>query len=245
MATNEKAESPVSALEHAEGRRDLAWALIVCLVAVVVVRSFLFEPFKIPSPSMVPTLRKGDHIFVSKFSYSLSVPFTKYQFLTLGKPKRGDVIVFLFPKEESLHYIKRVVGLPGDRIEFKGKDLYVNEKLVPRERVTDPTVIEKVTGSKEISGELYKETLDGVLHYVSYSKSSDFPRSLAPIEIPEGQFYVLGDNRDDSYDSRSWGFVPMENIKGKAQMIWLSLEEDSAWGSLAKVRWSRCGVVIH
>ena len=237
--------SPADDREHTEGKRDLAWALIVCLLAVVIVRSFIFEPFKIPSPSMVPTLRKGDHIFVSKFSYSLSVPFTKFNFLTLGKPKRGDVIVFLFPKEESLHYIKRVVGLPGDKIEFKGKDLYVNEKLVSRERVNDPKEIERVTGMKEISGELYRENLDGVVHYVSYSKSSDFPRSLAPIEVPPGQYYVLGDNRDDSYDSRSWGGVPQENIKGKAQMIWLSLEEDSSWGSVSKIRWSRCGVVIR
>jgi signal peptidase I len=110
-------------IEQAEGRRDLVRALVLCLVAVILVRSFLFEPFKIPSSSMMPTLRIGDHIFVSKFNYGLSIPFTKIEFAAWGAPKRGEIIVFLFPRDESLHYIKRVLGVPGDRIEFRGKDI--------------------------------------------------------------------------------------------------------------------------
>src|SRR5947209_5520912 len=123
---SETSPDSLKANEHVEGRRDLMRALFFCLLAVVVVRSFLFEPFKIPSSSMVPTLRIGDHIFVSKFNYGLSLPFTKLEFLAWSAPKRGDVIVFLFPRDESLHYIKRVIGVPGDKVVFKGKDLYVN-----------------------------------------------------------------------------------------------------------------------
>lgn len=234
-------------IEQVEGRRDLIRALLLCLVAVVLVRSFLFEPFKIPSSSMMPTLRIGDHIFVSKFNYGLSIPFTKIEFAAWGEPQRGEIIVFLFPRDESLHYIKRVIGVPGDRIEFRGKEIVVNGKPVPRERITDPRVIEEVTGSKDLIGELYKETLGNVIHYVKYSKSSgyDFSRNNPVEVVPPGKYFVVGDNRDDSYDSRSWGYVPRENIKGKAQMIWLSLDQDQSWGQLGKIRWGRCGTLIH
>ncbi len=230
--------------EQLEGRRDLVWALVFCLIAVVVVRSFLFEPFKIPSSSMVPTLRIGDYIFVSKFSYSLVLPMTKLEIVRTGTPKRGDVIVFLFPRDESLHYIKRVVGVPGDLVEFKGKDLIINGKTVPKKRVTDPGEIQRITGSREMTGELYEEIL-GDVHYVKYSKATtDFPRRTAPEVVPENQFFVAGDNRDDSYDSRSWGYVPRENLKGKAQIIWLSIDDEAKWG-LDKFRWNRSGTAIR
>lgn len=233
--------------EQVEGRKDLLRALFLCLLAVIVVRSFLFEPFKIPSSSMVPTLRIGDHIFVSKFNFGLSIPFTKTEFVKWGEPKRGDVIVFLFPKDESLHYIKRVIGLPGDKVEFRGKDLLINDKLIEKERVTDPTVIEKITGSKEINGELYKETLGSVVHYIRYATGGmqEMGRTNMVETIPENHFFMIGDNRDDSYDSRSWGFVPRENIKGRAQIVWLSLDAESAWGTFNKIRWDRCGTLIH
>lgn len=239
-------DDAVKSLDQVEGRRDLFRALFLCLVAVVLVRSFLFEPFKIPSSSMMPTLRIGDHIFVSKFNYGLSIPFTKIEFAKWGEPKRGEIIVFLFPRDESLHYIKRVIGVPGDKIEFKGKDLYVNGALVPHEKITDPALIEKVTGTPEITGDLFKETLGSVVHYVKYSKTNnyDFSRNN-PVEIvPPDKYFVVGDNRDDSYDSRSWGYVPRENIKGRAQMIWLSLDQEQKVG-MGKVRWSRCGTLIH
>ena len=233
--------------EHIEGRRDLVRALFLCLLAVVVVRSFLFEPFKIPSSSMVPTLKIGDHIFVSKFNYGLSVPFTKFEFLKWGEPKRGEVIVFLFPRDESLHYIKRVLGVPGDRVEFRGKEIYINDQKVLKERISDLTEIEKITGSRDFSGELYRETLGSTIHYVKYAPNSsyDFSRTNQAEVVPADKFFVAGDNRDDSYDSRSWGYVPRENIKGRAQMVWLSLDQDEGWGKLAKVRWSRCGTLIQ
>jgi signal peptidase I len=237
----------VKSREEIEGRKDLARALLLCVLAVVVVRSFLFEPFKIPSSSMVPTLHIGDHIFVSKFNYGLSIPFTKIEFVEWGTPKRGEIIVFLFPRDESLHYIKRVVGIPGDVVEFRGEDLFINDELVKKEIISDPEVIKKVTGMDKMSGELYKETLGDSVHYVRYSKrmGNEFARNRKSEVIPEGHFFVAGDNRDDSYDSRSWGYVPRENIKGKAQMIWMSLDQEKAWGKLSKVRWFRCGTLIY
>lgn len=245
-ASQTPAETMKKEKEHVESRKDLFRALGICLLAVVVVRSFLFEPFKIPSSSMVPTLKIGDHIFVSKFNYGLSVPFTKFEFAAWGTPKRGDIIVFLFPRDESLHYIKRVVGVPGDQIRFKGKELFINDKKVEREPVGDATEIQLVTGLSPFHGYLYKEKLGDVVHYVKYSDSStyDFSGSNKAETVPADKFFVMGDNRDDSYDSRSWGFVPRENIKGKAQMIWLSLDQEHGWG-VDKIRWARCGTLIH
>ena len=233
--------------EQLKGRRDLVKALFLCLLAVIGVRSFLFEPFKIPSSSMLPTLKIGDHIFVSKFNFGLSVPFTKMEFIRWGEPKRGDVIVFLFPKDESLHYIKRVIGVPGDKIEFRGRELYINDQLVQKNLVSDPILIEMLTGIKDLSRfEIYKETIDSVTHYVQYKVGNDYDLSRTNLTqvVPADSFFVSGDNRDDSYDSRSWGFVSRENIKGKAQTIWLSLNPDSPWGTLNKIRWSRCGTLI-
>lgn len=234
-------------VQQADGRRDLIRALVACLLAVVVVRSFLFEPFKIPSSSMVPTLKIGDHIFVSKFDYGFSLPFTKFNLVSWAGPKRGDIIVFLFPRDESLHYIKRVVGIPGDRVEFRGKQLVINGKEVPKESITSVDVIEKVTGRKEIDGELYRETLGDVVHYVKYAKEAgyDFSRSSPAEVVPPNSYFVAGDNRDDSYDSRSWGYVPRENIKGRAEMVWLSLDQEKSWGTFNKVRWGRCGTLIQ
>jgi signal peptidase I len=120
--------------EHAQ--RDILKAIFYCLLVVVFIRSFIVEPFRIPSSSMVPTLRIGDHIFVSKFSYGLSIPFTKFEFFSFSKPKRGDVVVFLWPRDESLHYVKRIVGLPGDKVEIKDKNIWINDKAVAKESLS-------------------------------------------------------------------------------------------------------------
>lgn len=232
--------------EHAQSRRDLFKALALCVAAVVLVRSFLFEPFKIPSSSMVPTLKIGDHIFVSKFNYGLSLPFTKIEFTAWSEPKRGEIIVFLFPRDESLHYIKRVVGVPGDEIRIKGRDVFINGEPVQKTMVQDEKEVETVLGAGQFPGLLFKEKLGSTLHYVKYSAVNHYENSGTDrIEkVPPNKFFVLGDNRDDSYDSRSWGFVPRENIKGRAQIIWLSLDQEEAWGA-DKLRWNRVGTLIH
>lgn len=229
------------------GSQDLMRTLIWSVLALVIIRSFIFESFKIPSSSMVPTLLIGDHIFVSKFDYGLSLPFTKIELIRWGQPKRGDVIVFLYPKDESLHYVKRVIGLPGDTVEFRGREIFVNNAKIPQELVTDSTLVEKAYSGEPASGELYLETIDGKDHWVRFlpPDQAGFIGMKQKEVIPPDSFFVVGDNRDQSYDSRSWGFVSRENIKGRARMIWLSLKPSEDWVSPRHVVWPRLGKFIQ
>ncbi|MBI1861034.1 MAG: signal peptidase I [Deltaproteobacteria bacterium] len=231
--------------EAAEGKRDLRNAFALCVLAVIVFRSFIVEPFKIPSTSMVPTLQKGDHIFVSKFSYGLSLPFSKTLLAKWASPRRGDVIVFLFPRDESVHYIKRVVGVPGDKIQIEGRKVVINGQEVKRDLISNVASLEHVYGSENLSGEIYAEKLGDVDHFVRFAGKRSDSRGTTEWEVPPDQFFVMGDNRDDSYDSREGYFVPRENIKGRAQVIWLSLDMERAWGKMDKVRWARSFVKIR
>ncbi len=245
--TPKKAKKSPPSDEQIEGRRDLIRALAICVVAVVLVRTILFEPFRIPTSSMVPTLRIGDHIFVSKYNFGLSIPFTPWQLVSWGGPSRGDVVVFLFPKDKSLHYIKRVMAIPGDKIEFKDKEILVNGEVVPRELVEDPAVIASINGEGKPDLDVYRETFNGKSYYVRYSKKKhhELLRISQETIVPDDQYFMVGDNRDDSYDSRSWGSVQRADIKGLAQIIWLSLDQEGDWGNLSKIRWNRTGMVIR
>ncbi len=242
--------------------REYIEALVTAVLIAFIIRSFVIEPFKIPSSSMVPTLMVGDHIFVNKFIYGFRPPFTKKHFFQYKQPERGEVVVFIYPEDESKDFIKRVVGLPGDKIEVGGTDVYVNGEKLKREPIEvkqDPSderaldVIGDVWGRNlpfEHDWEninFYKEKLGNVEHLVQYEKDL-YLRSLghfmAPnggkITVPEGMLFVMGDNRDNSSDSREWGFAPIENLKGKAMFIWLSLDSDHGW-----VRWKRFGTWIR
>lgn len=232
--------------EELAGSKDFIRTLVLSVLALIIIRSFIFESFKIPSSSMVPTLHIGDHIFVSKFDYGLSLPFTKIELTRWGQPQRGDVIVFLYPKDESLHYVKRVIGVPGDKIEFKGRELFINGKKIQRDEVTAPAEIQKAFGGDIPSGELYREQLGERSHWVRYvsAEEAGFSGMKQTEIIPENKFFVVGDNRDQSYDSRSWGYVDRENIKGRARIIWLSLKSSDDWISLKRVAWSRTGTLI-
>jgi signal peptidase I len=231
--------------EHAQ--RDVLKAIFYCLLVVVFIRSFIIEPFRIPSSSMVPTLRIGDHIFVSKFSYGLSIPFTKFEFLSLSQPKRGDVVVFLWPRDESLHYVKRIIGLPGDKIEIKDKGIWINDKAILKEPVSPERLKENILEPENDDGQYFIEKLENRPHFIRHFPNSPFGHETRNIleVVPPNHYFVMGDNRDDSSDSRSWGFVPRQNIKGKAQLIWLSLDQVGAWNNLKKIRWARCAQAIH
>lgn len=233
--------------EQVQGQRDILKALGICVLAVMLIRSFVFEPFKIPSSSMVPTLKIGDHIFVSKFDFGLSIPFTKIELARWSQPERGEIIVFLSPKDDSLHYIKRVIGVPGDRIVIKGREITVNGVEISREEVSDGSVKEDVLGDLEEPGSLYRETQGKRTHFVRYVPRPDFDFSGGTLDetVPANSFFVMGDNRDQSYDSRAWGFVPRENIKGKARLIWLSLDRGNNWAAGNKIRWGRTGNIIR
>ncbi len=211
-------------------------AFFPVILIVFLLRSFIVEPFRIPSGSMLPSLHIGDFILVNKFGYGLRLPIVNTKFVDLSLPERGDVMVFRFPQEESINYIKRVVGLPGDNIEYRNKRLYINGQPVPVEEV-DGYAFEE-SGKRQIFAKRLVETLGGVRHeiLVDESKRSTNMR----FSVPQGHYFVMGDNRDYSNDSRYWGFVPEANIVGKAFFIWFSWDMTNGGG----VVWNRIGNLI-
>jgi len=212
------------------------------ILIVFVLRSFLVEPFKIPSGSMIPTLLVGDFILVNKFTYGIRLPVVNRKVVEIGAPRRGDVVVFRYPEDPSLDYIKRVVALPGDRVEYRNKRLIINGRPVPTRQVEDYLSRERMQYSKR-----YLETLNGVEHQVivdedappyvtharafPYAGNCNYNRSGLACTVPPEHYFVMGDNRDNSSDSRVWGFVPDRNIVGKAFFIWLNLGELSRFGT--------------
>lgn len=181
------------------------------LVIVLVLRSFLLEPFQIPTGSMIPTLQIGDFIVVNKFSYGFRLPVLRTKIIDMDEPKHGDVMVFIAPNRKE-YYIKRVIGIPGDRVRYENKTLYINgveqkQTFLAKIPPDAPTTL------------LYQENLDGVKHVIQTNTFKD-PRSQE-WEIPPGQYFVMGDNRDESSDSRYWGTVPEKDIVGKAFAIWM------------------------
>jgi len=224
--------------------REYSESIGVAVAIALLLRAFVVEAFQIPSGSMIPTLEVGDHIFVSKFAYGLSIPFTNTKVLKLAQPERGDVIVFKYPKDPSTDYIKRVVGLPGDVVEMKHDELYINGKIVERWR--EPNVhhyVDLARGSPdERDGELWIENLSGHKHETLQEPrglTRDFERTV----IPAGHVFVMGDNRDNSSDSRVWGTVDRDLIKGKALIVWWSRGTSdgmtpTGWGPVGGVaRW--------
>jgi len=216
------------------------------ILIVLLLRSFLVEPFRIPSGSMMPTLLIGDFILVNKFAYGLRLPVLNTKILQLGEPERGDVVVFRYPRDESVDYIKRVVGVPGDRIDYRNKTLYVNGVAAPH--VPMGIYIGSGAGAGETGSVEGRERLDSVEHPVLIKpRYPDFGpdcRVLAngPITVPQGKYFMMGDNRDNSHDSRCWGFAPEENLVGKAFAIWMSWD----WNrSGFPIEWGRIGDRIH
>lgn len=234
-----KADASGRAALEAEILKQPTWieysgSFFPVIALVFVLRSFLYEPFKIPSSSMVPTLVIGDLILVNKFTYGIRLPIINKKVIDVNDPQRGDVMVFKYPKDPSLDYIKRVVGVPGDKIVYKNKRLSVNGKEVSYEPLPDYLDEEHLSYSKQ-----YLESLTGVPHKIlnderapAYVQNPDaFPkRDLCTYNVegfactvPSGHYFMMGDNRDNSLDSRYWGFVPDQNIVGKAFFVWMNL----------------------
>ena len=199
--------------QHKSVAREYTEALLVALLLAFLIRSFVVQAFKIPSGSMLPTLQIGDHILVNKFLYGLRLPYPFENTLVEWKqPKRGDVIVFVYPKDPSKDFIKRVVGEPGDTVEIRHKQVFIND-----ERVDDPHA-SFADEDREIPG----------------------PRdNFGPVTVPAHQLFVMGDNRDRSHDGRFWGFVDIDEVKGKAFLIYWSWDGQDRW-----VRWERIGSLI-
>lgn len=209
---------------------DLSRSLFPVIIAVLVIRSFVVEPFRIPSGSMVPTLLTGDFILVNKFTYGLRLPVLHTKVVSIGEPERGDVAVFRYPLNESEDYIKRIVGLPGDEVVYRHKHLYINGKLAEQQPVGP------WPGPQQ--AEVFKEQLGDVEHKILIH--TNYPDRGFDYRVPPHRYFVMGDNRDRSSDSRYWGTVPEENLVGRAFLIWMSWDaEDTA------VKWGRIGDIIH
>ena len=214
--------------------REWVESLIVIALIAIVIRSFIIAPFKIPSSSMVPTLEVGDYLFVSRFNYGLRIPFTDLQFLA-SEANRGDVAVFDYPEDRSKDYIKRIVGVPGDIIEYTDNRLSINGKEMDLKRLGTHSYF---MGDNTIDvASLFSEELFDVSHQVL---RKNFSIRDGQWVVPEGYYFALGDNRNNSRDSRFWGFVPQQYLVGKAVIIWWS------WNSgTNSVRWERLGSLIH
>jgi signal peptidase I len=224
--------------------REYGESLVIAVILALILRAFLMQAFSIPSGSMEPTLLIGDYLLVSKFSYGIRNPFNNKVLIPTGAPQRGDVAVFIFPQDPTKDYIKRVIGLPGDRIEVINKKVYINGKLyeTPQAVYSDPLMIPPPQGPTD-------STRD----------------NMGPVVVPAHSYFCMGDNRDRSYDSRFWGFVPMDNLRGKAIIIYFSwqgapgepffqafagglkgLIYNFSWDSKDfLVRWNRIGKIIH
>jgi len=212
--------------------------LIAAIVALFI-RQFIVEAFKIPSGSMIPTLTIGDHLLVNKFIYGPRVPFTDTRIFVWKEPKRGDVIVFKYPDDEKKDFIKRVVGLPGDKLEIKKGKLLINDQLVPVVETGEYVDKEHRFGkSYDIKAKLLEEQLGNVTHKIQYLRDqSDY--DFHAVLVPKDSVFVMGDNRDNSQDSRFWGFVKYNKILGRALIIYWSWDGNGRW-----VRWERIGSLI-
>lgn len=196
---------------------DFCRSFFPVIFIVLMLRSFIVEPFRIPSGSMIPTLLVGDFILVNKWSYGLRDPVLNHKFMDFGQPQRGDVVVFRWPVDPSKDFIKRLVGLPGDRIAYRDKQLFVNGEPAKQQ----PAGVFTAPGLPP-PGVVYRlaEDLTGVDHHVLVNPAR--PADDFEFVVPEGQYFAMGDNRDGSDDSRRWGTVPEKNLVGKAFLIWMS-----------------------
>lgn len=236
-------------MEDDESLMDTVKTLFYAIVIAILIRTFLFEPFKIPSGSMYPTLYVGDYLFVSKYTYGYSkhsLPFSMPLFegrIWADEPNRGDVVVFKFPQDNKTDYIKRIIGLPGDKVKLEEGRLYVNGELVNREEIED-FVIRDSQGNAERYHQ-YIETLpNDVKHKILEVSDSESEDNLPELTVPQAYYFVMGDNRDRSDDSRvNVGFVPFENLVGKARFLFFSHNDDGAWYKPwtwpKKIRWER------
>lgn len=216
---------------------DYGRALFPVVIIVFALRSFVAEPFRIPSGSMLPTLHLGDFILVNKSAYGIKLPIIYKKVIPTGTPKRGDVVVFRYPRNPKVNYIKRLVGLPGDKIEARNGRLLVNDVEMESEITKENHI---ASDRRRYIGSIKSEQLGDVTHDIlvtDRSRQNPFDRVI----VPAGHYFVMGDNRDNSSDSRVWGFVPQEHMVGRAFFIWMSWNVVGGGG----VDWGRIGTLIE
>ncbi|MBL7665501.1 MAG: signal peptidase I [Bacteriovoracaceae bacterium] len=255
MSTEQVVEAKEQKLSKKQKIKKEAISFSVIIFLVLFFRSVFFEPFKIPSGSMIPTLMIGDFILVNKFSYGFKVPFTEWftdpVYITgPAKPQRGDVVVFKFPNDTSLNYIKRVVGLPGDTVEVINRVVYINDKPIQSVEVDGKDIMLDMDDKfKTYNFKFYKSYTGEHEHILQIHMDNYYNANFYKVTVPEGHYFVMGDNRDFSSDSRSWGYVPFSNIKGKALFVWFSMSIPWPWSEdeqdSFKFRPWRIGTVIN
>ena len=233
--------------ERGPGGKEPLWvewgaSFFPVILVVFILRSFIAEPFKIPSESMLPTLEKGDFILVNKFSYGIRLPVINKKVIDIGSPQRGDVMVFRYPEDPSLDYIKRVVGVPGDKIRYENKRLTLNGQPLDIKKLDDYKHSDRLYFSQQFEeqlGEKRHRMLNDTdapsfvpdVASFPYRENCHYNQSGVECTVPPGHYFMMGDNRDNSRDSRFWGFVPDENIVGKAFVIWFNLSSPSRIGA--------------
>lgn len=246
-AAQQKTKAGASADEVAHAYKEsllveYARAFFPVILVVFLFRSFLVEPFRIPSGSMIPSLLIGDFILVNKYTYGLRLPVLNKKVLDIGEPKHGDVMVFRFPGDPSQNFIKRVIGLPGDHVVYKDKKLYINDVLMEQTALDDYSYSEGTDSQGndlQITSKRMQENLDGIKHSILLSDGPDqMPKDII---VPPHQYFVMGDNRDRSNDSRYWGTVPEQNIVGRAFLIWFSWDIPKG----GPVNWGRIGKTVN
>jgi signal peptidase I len=235
-------ETNVERLEKA-GREpsliEMSRSFFPIILIVLVVRSFIAEPFRIPSGSMMPTLLIGDFILVNKFAYGVRLPVLNSRILDTGSPQRGDVAVFRYPENPKIDFIKRIVGVPGDRLVYRNKVLYINGEPAPQQYLE--SYVGTGSGNVMTGSRRLHEDLVGVEHDILVmSGRNNFGTDFETV-VPQGQYFAMGDNRDNSRDSRFWGFLPEENLVGKAFLIWMNWD----WQQDGVIGWGRLGNGIH
>ena len=218
--TDEKVAQQIAVLSQEPMIIEYAKSFFPVLLIVLILRSFLVEPFQIPTGSMIPTLEVGDFILVNKFAYGVRLPVIGTKIVDVADPERGDVMVFIPPHVDS-YYIKRVIGMPGDTIRYEDKRLFVNGELIGEKFVED-IVIDTNLG--DLAGTLHTEIINGVEHATQHITGVTRQRSRTTWVIPNGHYFMMGDNRDNSSDSREWGTVQEKDIVGRAIAVWMHKE---------------------
>lgn len=213
---------------------DYARSLFGVFCIVLLIRSFFFEPYIVPSGSMLPTIQLGDFILVNKFAYGLHLPLTGTKILAVGEPKQGDIVVFKNPENPQVSFVKTVIGLPGDKISYINKQLYINGKILPQQFMGNQIEVNNANLGSALVAE-YSSQIGAATHMI-YNSPSIPAQNFQNLSVPQGEYFMMGDNRDDSDDSRIWGFVPEKDLEGRASFIFFSFDSDKM-----HVRWDRIG----
>lgn len=206
------------------------------LLLVLVIRSFLIQPYRVPTGSLSPTVLPGDFIAVNQFAYGLRLPVLNCKIVNIGEPKRGDIALFRYPNDISILYVKRVVGLPGDHVVYRDKVLTINGKVMWQASIGMDL---DISSGFSMPVQVKIEQLGDITHKIFINPGRNLWNTVVDVVVPEGSYFMMGDNRDNSEDSRSWGFVPEENLVGKAFGIWMSWNPEKHG-----IRWNRIGTKI-